>query len=390
MALVFKTDNAASYLKGLFDTPTDTTSVGYLYGWGDNTKGQLGNGTSSTTYISDPVKISDTKWKFVQTQQYGGGNNRLALTDTGDLYRWGKSGTGSLYTTTQFTPLKLFDTKWNIAIFANDVVLMQAEDGLYGYGDPWNATLGNPDVLMDNNIINQDTGRVDSPTKISNTKWKQITTCIYGDILALNEDGIMYAWGSGGIPEFMVDENGVKVNVSQTVKISSTKWKTLFNGGDWKCALTEDNRLYSWGYAPTHLFNDGVEPYINHPVRWGTTTYKVAAPTDNGLITIDESGDMYGVGSTYCKLLGFNLTKAQTVPVKLNNSKWKYITSSVFNALAIDENDHLYIWGNNRYKNIDDSLPTTHIQYTPLQIGTSTWKHAYISNDEIVYGIRDE
>lgn len=31
MALVFKTDNAASYLKGLFDTPTDTTSVGYLY-----------------------------------------------------------------------------------------------------------------------------------------------------------------------------------------------------------------------------------------------------------------------------------------------------------------------------------------------------------------------
>ena len=51
----------------------------------------------------------------------------------------------------------------------------------------------------------------------------------------------------------------------------------------------------------------------------------------------------------------------------------------------------IYIFGgNNRYKNIDDSLPTTHIQYTPLQIGTSTWKHAYISNDEIVYGIRDE
>ena len=76
--------------------------------------------------------------------------------------------------------------------------------------------------------------------------------------------------------------------------------------------MTEDNRLYSWGYAPTHLFNDGVEPYINHPVRWGTTTYKVAAPTDNGLITIDESGDMYGVGSTYCKLLGFNKSSNST------------------------------------------------------------------------------
>ena len=107
---------------------------------------------------------------------------------------------------------------------------MQAEDGLYGYGDPWNATLGNPDVLMDNNIINQDTGRVDSPTKISNTKWKQITTCIYGDILALNEDGIMYAWGSGGIPEFMADENGVKVNVLKLVVLNGKLFLMVVTG----------------------------------------------------------------------------------------------------------------------------------------------------------------
>ena len=41
MPIVFKIDNAASYLKGLFDTPTDTTSVGYLYGWGDILKVNL-------------------------------------------------------------------------------------------------------------------------------------------------------------------------------------------------------------------------------------------------------------------------------------------------------------------------------------------------------------
>lgn len=281
MALVFKTDNAASYLQGLFDTPTDDTSVGYLYGWGDNTKGQLGNGTSSATYISEPVKIS-------------------------------------------------------------------------------------------------------------NTKWKQITTCGYGDILALNEDGIMYAWGSGGVPEFMVNENGTPANVVETFKICNTKWKTIFNGGDWKCALTEDNKLYSWGYCPTYLFNNGTSPYINHPVQWENTTYKVAAPCDTSLLTIDSSGDMYGCGMKSSSILGFELTENQATPIKLNNSKWKYVTCVNALALAIDENDHLYVWGKNSKKNISDSLPTTHIQYTPLRIGTSTWKHVYISNDEIVYGIRSE
>lgn len=390
MALVFKTDNAASYLQGLFDTPTDDTSVGYLYGWGDNTKGQLGNGTSSATYISEPVKISDTKWKFVQTQSYAGGNNRFALTETGDLYRWGKSGNSYLYNTTQFTPLKLFDTKWNTAIYANGVALLQADDGLYGYGDPWNATLGDPDVLWNNGSINQDSSVVETPVKISNTKWKQITTCGYGDILALNEDGIMYAWGSGGVPEFMVNENGTPANVVETFKICNTKWKTIFNGGDWKCALTEDNKLYSWGYGPTYLFNNGTSPYINHPVQWENTTYKVAAPCDTSLLTIDSSGDMYGCGMKSSSILGFELTENQATPIKLNNSKWKYVTCVNALALAIDENDHLYVWGKNSKKNISDSLPTTHIQYTPLQVGTSTWKHVYISNDEIVYGIRSE
>ena len=57
MPIVFSNDNASSYLNTLYETPAPSVSSGYLYGWGNNTIGQIGNGTSSTTYVSEPVKI---------------------------------------------------------------------------------------------------------------------------------------------------------------------------------------------------------------------------------------------------------------------------------------------------------------------------------------------
>lgn len=69
------------------------TSSGAVYAWGDNTSGQLGNGTflSSTTPVSVSLPPNTTV-----TAISAGENYSLALTSTGLLYAWGNNDSGTL------------------------------------------------------------------------------------------------------------------------------------------------------------------------------------------------------------------------------------------------------------------------------------------------------
>lgn len=391
MPIVFSNDNASSYLNTLYETPAPSVSSGYLYGWGNNTIGQIGNGTSSTTYVSEPVKISDTKWKCVHINYAGslGTENRIALDENGYLYRWGRfTGDGYVFNGTTLTPVKVNDTKWSAVAYTGKVLLMQGEDGLYGYGDPWNMTLGDPDVLWNNGTINQDSSTVETPFVVSNTKWKQLTTSGYGNIYALNEEGLLYTWGSGGIPEYDTDINGKTGNLAFPFQLSTTKWKKIIDGGDWKCVLTEDDKLYHWGYGPTEIWS--ATPAITNPIPLGDTKWKCIAARDTALVGINDTGDMYGVGSMKYGIFGIDSTQAQLTPMKLNNSKWKSVVISNLTIFAIDENDLLYGWGRNTNSIFGTSMTPGATQYTPLKINNLTWKQVYVGRDGVVHGLRDE
>jgi alpha-tubulin suppressor-like RCC1 family protein len=68
------------------------TSAGVAYAWGLGTTGQLGNNAS--TNRSSPVTVVGgiTNWSFLT----GGGQNCLGLTSTGVIYGWGGNTYGSL------------------------------------------------------------------------------------------------------------------------------------------------------------------------------------------------------------------------------------------------------------------------------------------------------
>ncbi|MCN0155339.1 cell wall anchor protein, partial [Salinispora arenicola] len=69
------------------------TSAGTALAWGDNSSGQLGDGTATDS--STPVAV-DVPAGTTVTAVAAGGVHSLAVTSGGDVLAWGANGSGQL------------------------------------------------------------------------------------------------------------------------------------------------------------------------------------------------------------------------------------------------------------------------------------------------------
>jgi len=329
MPIVFSVDNAAQYLNQIMDIPQEVTS-GYLYAWGDNSNGQLGTG--NTINQSAAVKVSNTKWKIIYNYisdipVYGEKSlqHNLGIDENDNAYIWGidEYSLGFGLTKSQYTPFKINNTKWYTACCTKDGTFVTDADGqVYGSGANWtNGAYLDPYLAEAEG--NKDTMTMDVCYKLpTTTKWK-IQGCAVnapGFIFALNENDLLFAWGSPSYPltSDVTGAAGETIDWGDVPKlISNTKWKQVSLGKDCITGITENNDLYSWGQIPniTKLTNSVM----------------------------------------------------QQTPVKISNLKFKQTCTGLFNSFAIDENDELY-----RFHYKDSGM--TEFQYTPIKISSTKWK----------------
>ncbi len=83
-----------------FEQGMAATSTGALYTWGDNTVGELGNGTTTgtacqTSYVCDPTPATVPNLPSV-SEISGGDQFDLAITPAGATYAWGSTAAGEL------------------------------------------------------------------------------------------------------------------------------------------------------------------------------------------------------------------------------------------------------------------------------------------------------
>ncbi|MDT7511814.1 RCC1 domain-containing protein, partial [Bifidobacterium sp. H6bp9] len=94
-------------------------SDGNAYAWGNNSDGQLGNGTSAS-YRNTPVKVgkpagAPADFTYLQVsaaylQVSAGGLHSLAVGSDGNAYAWGYNGNGQLgdgTSTTRYAPVRV-------------------------------------------------------------------------------------------------------------------------------------------------------------------------------------------------------------------------------------------------------------------------------------------
>jgi alpha-tubulin suppressor-like RCC1 family protein len=160
---------------------------GTIWAWGNNFYGQLGDGTTTESNI--PIQIgTDTNWSSVVVGD--GGDFTVAIKTDGTLWTWGDNSFGQLgdgTTTERSSPLQIgTDTNWSSASsgYAHSVAL-KTDGTIWAWGWNQNGRLGDGTT----------TDRT-SPVQIgTDTDWLLVGAGD-GHSLAMKSDRSLWAWGN--------------------------------------------------------------------------------------------------------------------------------------------------------------------------------------------------
>lgn len=189
------------------DTYMVLDSDGKIYSWGRNYEGQLGNGTNTRT--NNPMCISDisgseVNGKRIKQIRMSDRGNVLAIDDSGKVYAWGDNSKGQLgngLTDNKSLPICISDLQNNVLngkkiekIFLRDANAFALDNTgkLYSWGGGnFSGQLGN------GSSVSSKTPMCISDIDGSELKEKKIVNVIlnYYVSIALDENGKVYVWG---------------------------------------------------------------------------------------------------------------------------------------------------------------------------------------------------
>lgn len=285
------------------------TNSGTVYAWGDHTYGELGNGTS--TRSNSPVQVTALSGV---TQVAAGNSHVLALKPDGTVVGWGLNNAGQLGTTSASsltTP---------VAVPALSNVVQVAAGGLPGWaghsvalkkdGTVWTWGYGKHGELSLG--VN---GSTATPTRVAGLSGIVLIAANGDNTYALKSDDTVYAWGDGGYGQIgnvnaaQNQNTPLKVNISGIVAVNA--------GGTFAMAIKADGTAWDWGDNNTGQLGDGgtCGKYCTTPVQAsGLTSAGWIAGGYVHSLAETTNGSVYGWGSNSYAQLGNGTTTVAAKP----------------------------------------------------------------------------
>ena len=168
---------------------------GTLWAWGDNTNGQLGDGTKSASSVPKQIGTA-TDWSAVAAGSY----HSIALKTDGALYAWGSNGWGQLGAgdgvSEYLVPTLIGTNHWNV-ISAGSVHTAAIDSN--GYMWSWGF---NTDGSSMTGILglgsSMTAAKYSTPQKIGSAyNWTDVAAGL-SHTMALNADHELFTWGDNG------------------------------------------------------------------------------------------------------------------------------------------------------------------------------------------------
>ncbi|WP_019031108.1 RCC1 domain-containing protein [Salinispora arenicola] len=303
------------------------TSTGAVLAWGRNVSGQLGNGDS--TNRSTPVEVSLPAGVTI-TAVAAGAFHSLALTSAGAVLAWGENLHGQLGnggTTDRSTPVEVSlpagVTIAAVAAGAAYSLALTSTGAVLAWGDNSNGQLGNGTTTGSSTPVD-----VDLPAGMT------ITTVAAGAAhsLALTSTGAALAWGNNADGQL---GNGDTISSSTPVDVdlpAGVTITTVAAGGLHSLAPTAAGAVVAWGRNVSGQLGNGTTTGSSTPVDVdlpaGATITAIAAGFDYGL-ALTTAGAVVAWGRNFSGQLGNGDTTNRSTPVDVDLPAGVTITAIV-------------------------------------------------------------
>jgi alpha-tubulin suppressor-like RCC1 family protein len=345
------------------------TSTGSLFTWGYNNNGQLGDGT--TISKQSPVKIGTSSWSIVSSAQ----NSVFGITTLGALYAWGIGTSGILgdnTATSKSSPVQIGTSSWTtVSAGLSHAAGITTTGALFAWG------LGTSGQLGDGTNTTR-SSPVQIPTTVTTTpmSWKIIATSqgLNHTSAAIKTDGTLWTWGENTLAGTLGINISTNSSQSSQAQVGTSSWTTVSVGASTMLAISTTGALFAWGLGASGQLGDGTTLDKSSPVQIGSSSWSKVSAGGSHVAAIDITGALYTWGRNLNGQLGDGTTIDKSSPVKIGSSSWTVVSagsiSNQGNTAAIDINGNLYVWGVNTNGALGDL--TTVAKSSPVIVVTKT------------------
>lgn len=273
-----------------------------LYGWGDNT-GKYFGPDNTASYYSSPVAIAYTSTSFPLTDAVKVKAGAISSPTNPYLYTWGFNTTGRLgdlaaalvetsnaelqeITMTkfaQFEPAALlsFGSFTQVTINHESALAIKTDGSLWAWGNNTYGQLGNDSIT---NIV--------VPQKIGTSSWTKVFTNGL-TTAAIDINGRLFTWGFNfdgrlGLTDTVYRSSPVQVT-------SDTSFTMVHVGQDSIVAISNTGDLYAWGKNDNNQLGINDQVSRSSPTQIGAGISFVNASTSEfGLVALSNTNEIYG------------------------------------------------------------------------------------------------
>ena len=335
---------------------------GKVFTWGDNTYGQLGNGT--TVSSDEPVEVTFPEGTII-TKITAGENHNVALDSNGNVWTWGRNNNYQIGHSggDQYTPYKVTGLPKVIRVAAgnNNTMVITENNELYAWGLNAYGDLG----------LGTYTNKV-LPTKVTGIGDIIDISGGKSHFIALNKAGEVYVTGSNLYGQLGIGTSEInKINEFTKLNINE-KIGTIDSGDLSNIVTTVDGYVYAWGgntygqLGTSDKENKDVPTKINNvqnirQVDVGKAHTIIRDGNDNVFVTGTNTYGGLGIGTKDTKLTFEQNTKIDNV-----------IKVSAGNTYTTFLKEDGFVWACGDYNHGDKEKKSRTKAQVPVLVGSDT------------------
>lgn len=308
-------------------------SNGQVWCWGNNDRGQLGNG--STTSSANPVRVgSDSDWASVST----GGNYSCGVRAGGQLWCWGAIDQMDVVQNYGAVPVRVGSASDWSSVSAG----WQHACGVRAGGQLWCWGFNNSGQLG-----NGSTNNSGNPVRVgSASDWLSVSAGAFTHSCGLRAGGNVWCWGANDWAQLGVSNT----NPSSVPVLVGSGFTSVAAGGYHSCGIRNGGQMWCWGT----ITNDDDDNFVM-VVDYGFGPQRVGSASDWSSVAagylsacgLRSSGQIWCWGFNDYGQLGNGSTTNSANPVMVGSaSDWSSI-SRVTNrtACGVRAGGQAWCWG---------------------------------------------